>query len=78
MRDVLARWRARRSVALDEAPEEDREALLALYAARVLLPAGAAHSAAADLPDPAAFPLAGRGCARRRGTAPGAGILPLL
>lgn len=56
-REVLARWRGRRSFALDDAPVGDREALDALRAARVLLPAAAPRPAPPTVPDPARFPL---------------------
>ncbi len=54
---VLERWRARDRVALDDAPQPDREVLEALRDARILVPSGRGGLAPRAALDPAAIPL---------------------
>jgi uncharacterized protein len=57
-RDVLARWRGREPLAMDEAPPADREVLEALRDARLLVPAELRSRRRPVPPDPEGAPLA--------------------
>jgi uncharacterized protein len=54
-RDVIARWSGRETIALADAPADDRDVLAALRDARVLVPIG--ERATVPSLDPAAIPL---------------------
>jgi uncharacterized protein len=57
VRPVLARWRAREAIALDDAPPPDREVLEALRDARILVPLRHARGGVRPERDPAAAPM---------------------
>jgi len=55
--DVLARWRSRDAIVVDEVPSPDREVLAALCDAQLLVPAAWLRRPAQPALDPAAIPL---------------------
>ena len=57
MQDVIARWRDRDAIDLQDAPAPDRDVLAALLDARVLIPVDRARAEPSSPIDPAAIPL---------------------